>query len=137
MNNGTNGVRTAHGMDARPDGARRLPDRLAFRVLQLLGQFAAIRHLRAGGMKRLESRFRFSGLRPDAQRVARAMDPPVIRVEIGIEDLQRRAGFDDETVDRAMVGQPAAHGAEIGARELPFDLALVLMTGFLLCCGGA
>jgi hypothetical protein len=63
------------------------------------------------------------------------MDSPVLRVEVRIEDLQSGAWFEDEPVDRAVVGQPAANEAEISARELPFHFASILLTGLFPYCG--
>ena len=80
-------VRTAHGVYARSNRPNRLSNRLALGVLQRFAQLPAVGDLRAGGMKRLERRFRFPGLRADAQRKACTMDTPVIRVQVRIEDL--------------------------------------------------
>src|SRR5882762_4095832 len=107
---------------------------IARRVLQSFAQVPAVRYLGTGGMKGLESRLRLSGLRTNAQREARTMDSPVIRVQVGIEDLRSGARLEDEPADGAVVGQPAANGAEIGGRELPFHFSSILSTGPLLFC---
>jgi hypothetical protein len=60
------------------------------------------------------------------------VDSPVIRVQVRIEDLQSGARLEDEPVDGAVVGQPAANGTEIGARKLPFYFASILSAVFLL-----
>ena len=86
----------------------------------------------AGGMQRLERRFRFSGLRADAQREARTMDSPVIRVQVRIENLQRGARFEEQSIDPAVVGQPAANGSEVGGCQLPFHFPSVLLAGLVL-----
>jgi hypothetical protein len=63
------------------------------------------------------------------------MDAPVIRVQVRIEDLQSGARFEDEPIDRDVVGQPTANGAEIGARQPPFHFASMRLTGLFLSCG--
>jgi hypothetical protein len=131
---GQQSVRTAHGVYARSNRPGRLSNRLAIGVLNGLAQLPAVRDLGTGGMKRLERRFRFPGLRTDAQCEARAMDSPVIRVQVRIEDLQSGARFEDEAVDRAVVGQPAANGAKIRGRQLPLHFAPVLLTGLVVAC---
>src|ERR1019366_3344926 len=133
-NNGSK-ARTAHGVYASSNRPNRLSNRLALGVLQRFAQLPAICDPRAGGMKRLERRFRSPRLRADAQREARTMDSPVVRVQVRIEDLQSGARFEDEPVDRDVVGQPAANRAEIGARQLPFHFASITMTVLFLCCG--
>src|SRR6266404_6233295 len=125
-------MRAAHGVYPRSDRPDRLPKRLARGTLQRFAQLPAVCDLGAGGMKRLERRFRLPGLRADAQREARAMDSPVIRVQVGIEDLLSGARLEDEPADRAVVGQPAANGAKIGGGELPFHFSAILSTGSFL-----
>jgi len=127
----------AHGVHARSNRPDGLPNRLALGVLDRFGQFPAVGNLRAGGMKRFECGFRFPGFRADAQREARPMDSPVIRVEIGIDDLKSGARLEDEPADRAMIGQPAAYGAKIGGRELPFYFAFPSTRLFPSCGVGA
>jgi hypothetical protein len=77
-------------------------------------------------MQRLESRFRFAGLRADAQREARTMYSPVIRVQVRIENLQSGTRLKEQSIDPAVVGQPAANGSEIGGCQLPFHFPSVL-----------
>lgn len=88
-------------------------------------------------MKRLKRGFGCSGTapgtRPNPKSEARAMYSPVIRVQVRVEDLLRRAWFEDEPVDRAVLAQPAPNGTKIGARELPFDFAPIFMR-LGLCC---
>src|SRR5258707_7094106 len=125
-------VRTTHGVYTRSDRPSRLSKRLAGRVFQGFAQLPAVCDLGARGMKRFERRFRLPGLRADAQREARTMDSPVIRVQVGIEDLLSGARLENEPADRAVVGQPAANGAKIRGRELPFHFSSILSTGPLL-----
>src|SRR5271167_1596585 len=113
-----------------------MPNRLGFGVLQRFAELQAVRDLRAGGMKRLERRFRFSGSRANAQREARTMNPPVIRVQVGIEYLQGGAWFEHQSADGAVVGQPAANGAKIGAGKLPLHFTLVLVVRLYWYRGG-
>src|SRR5260370_21537423 len=78
-------MRAAHGVYPCSDRPNRLPKRLARGTLQRFAQLPAVCDLGAGGMKRLERRFRLPGLRADAQREACTMDSPVIRVQVRIE----------------------------------------------------
>src|ERR1700733_6042989 len=97
-----------------------MANRLAFGTLQCFAQLAAVRDLHSRGSERLECRFGLSRLRADAKREARTMDPPIIRVQIRIEDLQGGAWIEDEPFDRAVLGQPAPDRAQVGACKLPF-----------------
>src|ERR1039458_1975428 len=114
-----------------------MSNRLAIGGLQRFFQLPAVCDPRAAGVKRLERRFRLPGLRAEAQREARTMESPVVRVQVRIEDLKSGARFEDEPVDRDVVGQPAANGAEIGARQLPFDFASIPLTGLFVFCGAS
>src|ERR1700744_6303594 len=76
-------------------------------------------------MQRLERGFGCSAVGADTKRETRAMDPPVVRVQVGVENLQRGLGLKGEPVDRSVVVQPAANGLQIGAAQLPFHFAPV------------
>src|ERR1700722_7229516 len=116
----------AHRMNARSDRARGLSNRLAQGVVERLAHLTPVGDRSAGGMQRLEGRFRFSGLRADAQGEARTMDSPVIRVPVRIENLQGGARFEEQSIDPAVVGQPAANGSKVGGCQLPFHFPSVL-----------
>src|ERR1700675_4597070 len=104
-----------------------MPNRLALRVFHRFAHLQAVREPRAGGMKRLERRFRFSGPRADAQREARAMNPPVIRVKVRTEELKSGTRFETQPADGAVLRQPAADRAKIGARHLPFHFPSIFL----------
>ena len=85
-------MRAADGVHPSSDRPDRIANRLAFGTLERFAQLPAVCHLRARGTQRLERRFGLSRLRADAKREARTMDSPVIRVQIGIEDLSVERG---------------------------------------------
>jgi hypothetical protein len=61
----------------------------------------------------------------DAQGVARAVEAPVLRVVVGVDELLRLRGYDGEPEGRRLLLQPAVYGPEIGCVELPLDLLVV------------
>ena len=94
-------------------------------VSQRLGDLAPPPQGILGGREGLHRRLGALTVPAEAQGVARAVEAPVLRVEVGVGKLLRRSGDDSEAGGGRMLLQPVLHGLEIGRLELPLDLLVV------------
>ena len=119
------GARAADDANALGDGASAVQQGSESRLGEWFGDLLAVH----GGVgvatsgQRLQRRLRSGPLRTDAQRVPRTPQAPVVRICVGV--LEEGFGARANAVHAAVGAdaQPALDSAEVGALELPFDLA--------------